>query len=46
MEAGNSQYLGSRPQTEPEIRPPGPESPADHFFHVEIVVCETNLSQF
>lgn len=31
-------YFGSKPQTEPDIRPPGPESPADHFFHVEIIV--------
>lgn len=30
-------YFGSRPQTEPEILPPGPASPIVHFFHVEIV---------
>lgn len=35
-DAGASQYFGSRPHTEPEIRPPGPGSPGDHFFHVEI----------
>lgn len=36
IDAGASQYFGSRPQTEPEIRPPGPDSPGDHFFHVDI----------
>lgn len=30
-------YLGSRPHTEPDILPPGPDSPGDHFFHVEMV---------
>lgn len=30
-------YLGSNPQTDPDIRPPGPDSPEDHFFHVDIV---------
>lgn len=32
-------YFGSNPQTDPDILPPGPESPADHFFHVEMVFC-------
>lgn len=36
MDAGASQYLGSNPQTEPEMRPPGPDSPGDHFFQVDI----------
>lgn len=36
IEAGASQYFGSNPQTEPDIRPPGPDSPGDHFFQVEI----------
>uniref|UniRef100_A0A182UVK5 Uncharacterized protein n=1 Tax=Anopheles merus TaxID=30066 RepID=A0A182UVK5_ANOME len=36
IEAGASQYFGSRPHTLPEMRPPGPESPGDHFFHVEM----------
>lgn len=36
IDAGASQYFGSKPQTEPDIRPPGPDSPGDHFFHVEI----------
>jgi len=31
-------YLGSRPHTEPDILPPGPESISDHFFHLEIDV--------
>lgn len=35
----NLTYFGSKPQTEPEILPPGPESPADHFFHVDIDFC-------
>lgn len=35
-EAGASQYFGSRPHTEPDIRPPGPDSPGDHFFHVDM----------
>jgi hypothetical protein len=30
-------YLGSSPHTDPDILPPGPESPADHFFHVDII---------
>lgn len=33
-------YFGSKPQTDPEILPPGPESPADHFFQVEMVFCD------
>uniref|UniRef100_A0A8W7PS41 Uncharacterized protein n=1 Tax=Anopheles coluzzii TaxID=1518534 RepID=A0A8W7PS41_ANOCL len=37
IEAGASQYFGSSPQTLPEMRPPGPDSPGDHFFHVAIV---------
>lgn len=36
IEAGASQYLGSSPHTDPDILPPGPESPGDHFFHVDI----------
>lgn len=36
IDAGASQYFGSNPHTEPDIRPPGPDSPGDHFFHVEI----------
>lgn len=31
-------YFGSRPQTEPDILPPGPDSISDHFFHLEIDV--------
>jgi hypothetical protein len=30
-------YLGSSPHTDPDILPPGPKSPADHFFHVDII---------
>jgi hypothetical protein len=45
IEAGASQYLGSRPHTDPEILPPGPASPADHFFHVEMVFYNTSAGQ-
>lgn len=31
-------YLGSNPQTEPERRPPGPDSRV-HFFQVDMVFC-------
>lgn len=30
-------YFGSRPQTDPDILPPGPASLGVHFFQVEIV---------
>jgi len=40
MLAGASQNLGSSPQTDPLMRPPGPLSPGPHFFQVDIVFCE------
>lgn len=36
IEAGASQYFGSNPHTDPDMRPPGPLSPGDHFFQVDI----------
>lgn len=35
-------HLGSKPQTEPEMRPPGPLDIGDHFFHVDIIFYEIN----
>lgn len=43
IEAGASQYLGSRPQTEPDIRPPGPIFPLLHFFQVSMVYEQSLL---
>lgn len=39
-------YLGSNPQTDPDIRPPGPDSPEDHFFHVDIVFWNMQYTYF
>lgn len=39
MDAGESQNFGSKPHTEPDILPPGPDSPGDHFFQVDIDFC-------
>lgn len=45
IEAGASQYFGSKPHTEPDIRPPGPDSPGDHFFHVDIDFWKMEFNQ-